>query len=166
MPAKESQKISALKGLIISTVLLATGLATAQPAISDKVEPVMSDEVKNEVAKLNGTWTRDVDGKSFIFHFKQDSFASLSFFPDTTFATVARVTIDPTKTPKRMDLTFSAGTGRAERLKGTTQLDIYELDGDTLKFVAPRGPSRPEAFPDHESPEGEAYFYVVLRRAK
>src|SRR5262245_59718292 len=158
MPATESQKMTALKGLIASTLLVSMGLATAQPA--------MSDEVKSELAKLSGTWTREVDGKSFIFHFNQEKFASISSYPDANFATVATVTIDPTKKPKRMDLTFSEATGRAERLKGKTQLDIYQLDGDTLKFVAPRGPGRPEAFPDREVFEGGEYFYVVFRRAK
>jgi uncharacterized protein (TIGR03067 family) len=147
-----------LKGLIVSTLLLSAG-----PALGD---PAMSDEARSELAKLSGTWIRQVDGKSFVFHFNQEKFASISAYPDTTFATVATVTIDPTKKPKRMDLTFSEATGRAERLKGTTQMDIYQLDGDTLRFVAPRGPSRPEAFPDQEVVEGGEYFYVVFRRTK
>ena len=154
MSARKSQKTSALKGLIMSALVV----STAQPA--------MSDDVKSELAKLSGTWIREVDGKSFIFHFNQEKFASISSHPGATFATVATVTIDPTKKPKRMDLTFSEATGRSERLKGATQLDIYELDGDMLKFVAPRGAGRPETFPDREVFDGGEYFYVVFRRAK
>src|SRR5262245_3135960 len=116
-----------------------------------------SIEIKSELAKLNVTWIGKVGGKAFIFHFNQDKFASISSYPEATFATVATVTLDPMKKPKRMDLTFSEATGRAERLKGTTQLNIYELDGDTFKFVAPRGPNRPEVVPDQEVFEGGEY---------
>jgi uncharacterized protein (TIGR03067 family) len=151
-------KALTLKGLIMSGMLLSAGPAMAQPA--------MSDEVKSELAALSGTWIRVMGDKPFIFHFNQNKFASVSAYPDTSFATVATVTIDPTKKPKRMDLTFSEGTGRAERLKGKTQLDIYQLDGDTLKFAAPRGSNRPEAFPDQEAVEGGEHFYLVFRRAK
>jgi uncharacterized protein (TIGR03067 family) len=147
-----------MKGLIVSALVLCAGAAVAQLSTPD--------EVKSELAKLSGTWIRELDGKSYIFQFNGEKFVSVSVLPNETIVTVATIIIDPTRKPKHIDMTFSDGLGRAVRLKGKTQLDIYELDEDALKLCIPRGQSRPEAFPSQENFEGGDYFYIVLRRAK
>src|SRR5437763_8723756 len=54
----------------------------------------------------------------------------------------AKFTIDPSQKPKTIDYAVTEGTN-----KGKTQLGIYEIDGDTLKFcfAAPEKP-RPAEF--------------------
>jgi uncharacterized protein (TIGR03067 family) len=54
----------------------------------------------------------------------------------------AKYTVDPTTTPKAIDYAMTEGL-----TKGKTQLGVYELDGDTVKFcfVAP-GQARPADF--------------------
>jgi uncharacterized protein (TIGR03067 family) len=146
-----------MNGLITGALVLCAGVAAAQPS---------PDEVKTELAKLSGSWIKEVDGRSYIFQFNGEKFVSVSVLPNETIVTVATIIIDPTRKPKHIDMTFSDGLGRAVRLKGKTQLDIYELDEDALKLCIPRGQSRPEAFPSQENFEGGDYFYIVLRRAK
>jgi uncharacterized protein (TIGR03067 family) len=54
----------------------------------------------------------------------------------------ARFTVDPAKAPKAIDYTMTDGP-----TKGKTQLGIYELDGDTVKFCfAAPGADRPADF--------------------
>src|SRR5881398_663411 len=51
-------------------------------------------------------------------------------------------TIDPTKTPKQIDILDETGTKNDK-----TKLGIYELDGDTYKYcLAPAGKPRPTDF--------------------
>jgi hypothetical protein len=63
-----------------------------------------------------------------------------------------------------MDWKFADGTGRGERLKGKTAQTIYQLDGDTFKFLAVRQGGRPEGFPDKEGVD--EYVYLVFKRVK
>src|SRR5262249_8829098 len=54
----------------------------------------------------------------------------------------AKFTIDPAKKPKTIDYAMTEGF-----TKGKTQLGIYELDGDTVKFCfAAPGKDRPKDF--------------------
>ena len=54
----------------------------------------------------------------------------------------AKFTLDPTKKVKTIDYTIAEGAN-----EGKTQLGIYELDGDTLKFCyAQPGKDRPTEF--------------------
>jgi uncharacterized protein (TIGR03067 family) len=58
----------------------------------------------------------------------------------------ARFRIDPTKKPRAIDYTMTEGP-----TKGKTQLGIYELDGDTVKFCfAAPGKERPTDFTAEE----------------
>jgi uncharacterized protein (TIGR03067 family) len=67
--------------------------------------------------------------------------------------------IDPTQSPKTIDYVLTEGHN-----KGKSQLGIYELNGDTLKFcVAAVGLKRPTAF---EAKEGSGWSYVVWKRDK
>jgi hypothetical protein len=56
------------------------------------------------------------------------------------------------------------GTGRGEKLKGKTAQTIYEVDGDTFRFLAARQDGRPERFPDKEG-VGDS-IYLVFKRVK
>ena len=68
-------------------------------------------------------------------------------------------TIDPTKTPKQIDILDETGTKNDK-----TKLGIYELDGDTYKFcLAPAGKPRPTEF---TSQAGSGYSLGVSRREK
>jgi uncharacterized protein (TIGR03067 family) len=68
-------------------------------------------------------------------------------------------TIDPTVTPKTIDITFTEGPG-----KGHSQKGIYELDGDTQKIciALPEKP-RPTEF---ASKPGSGHVVEVLKREK
>jgi len=143
-----------LKTLVMSAavgLVLAAGAATGGDA-------------KSDLAHLKGTWVRELDGKTYIFTFNGEKFASVSEFAEGTTTTSGTITIDPTKKPKHIDFTFTDGTGRGEKLKGKTALNIYQLDGDTLKICGRRPLGRCEAFPDTEVVEG-AYLYLVYKRA-
>ena len=71
----------------------------------------------------------------------------------------ARITLDPSKTPKSIDYDVFEGPN-----KGKKQLGIYELDGDTLKscFGAP-GAERPT---DFTSKAGQKRTSTVWKRAR
>jgi uncharacterized protein (TIGR03067 family) len=129
-----------------------------------------SEDARSELARLKGTWVRVLDGKTYVVNFNGETFAEIFEFADGTSTTSGTITLDPTTRPHQMDWKFAAGTGRGEKLKGTTAHTIYELDGDTFKFCA-RKKVRPQDFPDKEGvfPDKEGadgYIYLVFRRAK
>lgn len=67
--------------------------------------------------------------------------------------------VDPTKSPKAIDVTVTDGKRKGETLRG-----IYELDGDTLKTCfAPEGKGRPTAF---ESKAGSGAYLSVQKRVR
>jgi uncharacterized protein (TIGR03067 family) len=149
---------------------VALGLASAvePPARGDD----SGDGVKAELARLKGTWVSVLDGKTYVMNFDGDRFAEIFEFAEGTSTTGGTVAIDPAKSPRQMDWTFTAaGSGRGEKLKGRTARTIYELDGDTFRFAGkPSG--RLEKFPDREGvfpgdKEGaEGYIYLVFKRLK
>jgi uncharacterized protein (TIGR03067 family) len=60
----------------------------------------------------------------------------------------ATLTIDPTKKPKRIDLTFTTG-----QLKGKKRRGIYEVTGDTLKIeLGNSTKNRPKKFSARRRP--------------
>lgn len=68
-------------------------------------------------------------------------------------------TIDPSKSPKAIDVTLTEGA-----MKGMVLLGIYEIDGDTLKVCFDMGnKKRPVEF---KSPPGSETFVNVHKRAK
>src|SRR5262249_32086432 len=87
------------------------------------------NDAKSEVARLKGTWVRELDGKTYIVTFNGEKFATIFEFGEGTTTTSGTITIDPTQKPKHMDWKFAAGTGRGEKLKGKTAQTIYHLDG-------------------------------------
>ena len=67
--------------------------------------------------------------------------------------------IDPSKTPKTMDIMGGEGPN-----KGKTFLCIYELNGDTLRVCYDLGgKARPSEF---KTKKGELLFLVTYKRAK
>lgn len=67
--------------------------------------------------------------------------------------------IDPSKSPKTIDVTMTDGPS-----KGMVMLGIYEIDGDTLKVCFDfEGKKRPTEF---KSPAGSPTFLNVHKRAK
>ena len=71
----------------------------------------------------------------------------------------AKITVDPSKTPKTIDYQMTGGF-----TKGKTQLGIYELDGDTFKscFGKP-GAERPT---DFTTKPGDGRTFSVWKREK
>jgi uncharacterized protein (TIGR03067 family) len=68
-------------------------------------------------------------------------------------------TLDPTKTPKEIDLRPSSGPDQGRTLKG-----IYQIEGDTLK-VCLAGPGEERAA-QFESKEGSRHSLYIMRRVK
>jgi uncharacterized protein (TIGR03067 family) len=124
----------------------------------------IGDDAKSDLAKLQGTWIGHLDGKTYVMNFNGEKFADIFEFAEGTSTASGTITIDPTKMPKHMDWKFAAGTGRSEKLKGKTALTIYEVDGDTFKFLAGRKGDRPEKFPEKEGVD--EYVYLVFKRVK
>jgi uncharacterized protein (TIGR03067 family) len=144
-----------LAAIVGAFLVLATGAATGG---------AKGDEAKSELAKLKGTWVRELDGKTYVVHFNGEKFATIFEFPEGTTTTSGTITIDPTGKPKHMDWKFAEGTGRGEKLKGKTAQTIYQFDGDTFRFLAHRKEGRPDGFPEKEGVGDD--IYLVFKRVK
>ncbi len=130
--------------------LLAIGFAiSAQVGAQDSKD----DAVKKELAKLTGTWKVtlfEIDGKKprtddelekFLVTFDADGKCTVQLNGKVIVESTNK--IDPAKTPKTLDQTFTMGGGGA----GNTSLAIYELKDDTLKACyADPGDPRPTKF--------------------
>jgi len=69
-----------------------------------------------------------------------------------------KAVIDTSKTPKQLDLTATVGDA-----KDKVRLGIYEIKGDTMKFVvAGVDKERPTKF---ESPAGSGSIYIEYKKA-
>jgi len=69
------------------------------------------------------------------------------------------IKLDPGKKPKAIDFLVTEG-----KKKGTTDLGIYLLEGDSLKLsIKEGGPDRPKEF---ASKAGSKIFYLELQRIK
>lgn len=165
MNLKNHKMKTPLKALFTTAALyLILGIGAAEGVDS-------KDDLSNgDLAKLNGTWVSELNGKTTIFHFNQGKFAEIIEFPDGITTTSGTIAIDSTEVPKHMDWNFAVGTGRGVRLAGTTGLTIYELDGDVFKFCAKKS-ARPTNFPNKEGafPDKDGideYIYLVFKRAK
>jgi uncharacterized protein (TIGR03067 family) len=67
--------------------------------------------------------------------------------------------LDPSKSPKTIDVTMTEGPN-----KGTVMLGIYEIDGNTLKVCFdPQGKKRPTEF---KSASGSENFVNIHKRVK
>jgi uncharacterized protein (TIGR03067 family) len=132
------------------------------------VAPVMAEDVvKKEMAQLEGEWSMvsgELNGAAIPEgmvktgkRIAKDGEASIFFGRQLNFK--AKFHIDPTKKPKTIDYTMTAGP-----TKGKTHLGIYELDGDTAKFCfAAPGKDRPT---DFTAKEGSQQTFSVWKRLK
>jgi uncharacterized protein (TIGR03067 family) len=127
-----------------------------------------ADDAKKDQEKLQGTWETTVvqyNGKDqadeiklkLVFKGKEVKVEG----NDEVQRDYGRFTykIDPSTTPRAIDITVAEGNQKDTVLEG-----IYELKGDELRMcVKVIGKERPAKF---ESPEGESIALVVLKRVK
>jgi uncharacterized protein (TIGR03067 family) len=127
------------------------------------------DDAKKDLANLEGTWTVvkvEYDGKSLEertkdlrFVFKGDTMTvSGSEEIEKGYGKIT-LKLDPSTTPKILDLTVSAGSEKGSIMEG-----IYELKGDEFRMcVKVMEKGRPAKF---EALEGDGACLVVLKREK
>lgn len=124
------------------------------------------DAVKKELAKLQGEW-KMVSGVADGYSVPDEMLSSGKRVCKGDELTVtiggevimkAKITVDPSKSPKTIDYQVIEGP-----TKGKKHLGIYALDGDTLKscFAAP-GDERPKEF---GSKEGDKLTFSVWKRS-
>jgi uncharacterized protein (TIGR03067 family) len=124
-------------------------------------------DVETELKKFQGTWTIEssVTGgmelpadqlKRFIVTFEGNKHTVKN---GDQVIQVGTHKLDPSKSPKTIDVTLTEGPN-----KGAVMLGIYEIDGDTLKACFdPEGKKRPTEF---KSAPGSANFVNVHKRLK
>jgi uncharacterized protein (TIGR03067 family) len=124
-------------------------------------------DVEKETKKFQGNWTtassefggQNVpadDLKGLVLTFEGDKHTVKH---GTDVVQVGTQKIDPSKSPKAIDVTITEGPS-----KGVVMLGIYEFDGDTLKVCFDsEGKKRPTEF---KSPAGSATFVNVHKRIK
>jgi uncharacterized protein (TIGR03067 family) len=144
-----------MRALATGLVVLAlVGAGTAQDA-------------KKEMAQLDGEWAMvsgEIDGQAMPEEMRKT--ATRVVKDGETTVTVggqlfmkAKFAIDPAKKPKTIDYTMTGGP-----TQGKTQLGIYELDGDTVKFCfSGPGKDRPT---DFTTKEGSGRTLSVWKRVK
>jgi uncharacterized protein (TIGR03067 family) len=135
------------------TVVFALGFAAVLGARAQ-------DANKTEKA-LQGKWIGEHKGKKMSIQFDQANF-TVRFDDDEV---NGNFKVDPSKTPKTMDLAVTGGRGQpADRYSGKTSLGIYEVDGDKLKWCAcePGRDERPQQF----NPDADGHIYVLFDREK
>jgi uncharacterized protein (TIGR03067 family) len=105
------------------------------------------DAIGKEMTKLEGEWSMvsgEADGQplpaDYVKNAKRvakDGETTVTFNGQVFMR--AKFTVDASKTPKTIDYAMTEGF-----TKGKTQLGVYELDGDTVKFCfASPGQERP-----------------------
>jgi uncharacterized protein (TIGR03067 family) len=124
-------------------------------------------DLEKEVKKFQGTWTIEssVTGgtelpadqlKGLVVVFEGDKH---SVKKGDDVLQVGTQKLDPSKSPKTIDVTMTEGPS-----KGTVMLGIYEFDGDTLKVCFDsEGKKRPTEF---KSAPGSQTFVNVHKRVK
>jgi uncharacterized protein (TIGR03067 family) len=126
-----------------------------------------ADAVQKETAQLEGEWSM-VSGERDGQALPEDIVKGAKRVAKGGETTVtiggevflkAKFTIDPARKPKTIDYALTDGPN-----KGKTQLGIYELDGDTVKFCfAAPGKERPT---DFTTKEESARTLSVWKREK
>ena len=149
----------ALVTLLCTLVLTASGGTGARA--EDKAD------VEKELKKFQGTWTFEsveVGGKEQpAAEFKDMTVtfegAKFTVKKGSDVIQVGTEKLDPSKSPKTVDLTVAEGLN-----KGAVMLGIYEISGDTLKVCFdPAGKKRPTEF---KSTPGSPTFVNVHKRVK
>ena len=122
--------------------------------------------IKNEMALFEGEWTMvsgEIDGMPMPVGFVKGS-KRVAKEGETTVMIggqlfmKAKFTIDPAKKPKQIDYAMTGGP-----TKGKTQLGIYQLEPDTVKFCfSSPGQDRPT---DFTTKEGNGRTLSVWKRS-
>jgi uncharacterized protein (TIGR03067 family) len=149
-------------GLILVFLAAASVLFLHPPGVRGAED----DAVKKELARFQGEW-KMVSGVADGFAMPESMVGSCKRVckGDEVTTTIgqqvvmkARITIEPTRSPKTIDYQVIDGP-----TKGKKHLGIYSIDGDTFKscFAAPDAP-RPKEF---GSKEGDQLTYSVFKRS-
>jgi uncharacterized protein (TIGR03067 family) len=154
----------ALALTLVSGALIANVRADDKKDDKDK-----TDKVAAEDKKFEGTWqvTKEVHNGRAI---DEDRVSRTTFvFKGKKYeqkigdevVEAGTQDLDPTKSPKHMDVTVSKGDGT----EGLKQLAIYEIDGDTIKacFANHGEKERPTKL---ESKEDSGHIYIEMKRKK
>ncbi len=124
-------------------------------------------DLEKEVRKFQGTWTFEsseaggeklpaAELKGLVLTFEGDKHTVRK---GDEVIQVGTQKLDPSKSPKAIDVTMTEGPS-----KGAVMLGIYEIDGDTLKVCFdPQGKKRPTEF---KSAPGSPYFVNIHKRVK
>ena len=124
-------------------------------------------DLEKEVRKFQGTWTfesSESGGKELPAGELKGLILTFEGHKHTVKKSdeviqVGTQKLDPSKSPKTIDVTMAEGPN-----KGTVMLGIYEIDGDTLKVCFdPQGKKRPTEF---KSAPGSENFVNVHKRIK
>jgi uncharacterized protein (TIGR03067 family) len=124
-------------------------------------------DVEKELKKFQGVWTiesSEYSGQKLPADQLKDFVVIYDGAKHTVKAgdkviQVGTQKIDPSKSPKTIDVTMTEGPS-----KGAVMLGIYEIDGDTLKACFDmEGKKRPTEF---KSPPGSQTFLNVHKRLK
>ena len=126
------------------------------------------EAVAKDLQAFKGTWrlsSKEEDGKKFSEEEIKDVIATndgsgnISVRRGDKEINEGTVKLDPTKSPRTIDVTFTEG----ER-KGQTVLGIYEIEGDAFRVcVARPGDERPAEF---SAKAGSGHILVVYVRQK
>lgn len=123
------------------------------------------DQAKKDLEALAGTWAMtalEVEGEKVSEERIQGTELVIK---DGKYIVTARgqsyetaITLDPSKKPKEIDMTFKDGPN-----KDKVQRAIYELEGDTFKLCRSRDPDfgRPK---DFTTSPGTGLFVIVWKR--
>jgi uncharacterized protein (TIGR03067 family) len=127
------------------------------------------DTPKKDAEHLQGAWEATAvefageagtakDVKGFKVRIEGDQ---LALSTASGVVTKTKFKLDPSVSPKAIDLTVVEGNA-----KGKTALGIYAVKGDELKLCVrevPEGAGRPK---DFKTEKGDGTFYATLKRAK
>jgi uncharacterized protein (TIGR03067 family) len=125
------------------------------------------DDAKKELEKLQGDWVMvsserngealpDEQVKALRRTIKDDEFTVTR---DNETVAKGKFTVDPSKSPKTIDVTITEGDNTDKTMKG-----IYEIDGDNYKVCfAPFSKDRPKEF---SSKGDEGLVLSVWKKAK
>ncbi len=150
-----------MKTVQITLLICLTALVISQ-ARGDEAKTA-----KKDLAQLQGEWVMTIgsrDGQSVPDAMLKNSKRTCK--GDETTVVIrgkllmrTKITLDPSKKPKCIDYQITGGTNA-----GKTQLGIYEIDGDTVKFCfSTPGKDRPT---DFATKAGRGRTYSVWKREK
>lgn len=150
----------------IALVTLLGAIALTAPSVTGALAADKTD-VENELKKFHGVWTFvsvEAGGKEIpIDAFKGITVAfegdKYTVRKDDEVIQSATQKLDPSKSPKTLDVTVTEGPH-----KGTVMPGIYEISADTLKVCFdPEGKKRPKEF---KTASGSQTTLVVHKRMK